>query len=68
MILSTLIPGKYSPGNDIDVYLEPLIDELAHLWREGAATYDAETKGSFIMRAAVLWTINNFPTYGNLSG
>ena len=28
MILSTLIPGKYSPGNDIDVYLEPLIKKL----------------------------------------
>src|SRR3954471_1955474 len=68
MILSTLIPGKYSPGNDIDVYLEPLIDELTHLWREGAATYDAATKDSFVMRAAVLWTINDFPAYGNLSG
>ncbi|KAK3222454.1 hypothetical protein Dsin_009479 [Dipteronia sinensis] len=27
-IMSLLIPGPSAPGNDIDVYLEPLIDEL----------------------------------------
>ncbi|XP_025611538.1 uncharacterized protein [Arachis hypogaea] len=27
-ILSMIIPGKKSPGNKIDVYLQPLIDEL----------------------------------------
>jgi len=68
MILSTLIPGKYSPGNEIDVYLEPLIDELNNLWEEGVTTFDAHAKESFTMRAAVLWTINDFPAYGNLSG
>ena len=31
IILSLLIPGKHSPGNDIDVFLEPLIDELKQL-------------------------------------
>lgn len=32
IILSLLIPGPKSPGNDIDVFLEPLIDELQELW------------------------------------
>ncbi|XP_004292210.1 PREDICTED: uncharacterized protein LOC101300028 [Fragaria vesca subsp. vesca] len=32
MMLSLLIPGPKTPGNDIDVYLEPLIDELKLLW------------------------------------
>ena len=27
-IMSLLIPGPKSPGNEIDVYLQPLIDEL----------------------------------------
>lgn len=31
-ILSSLIPGKDCPGNNIDVYLKPLIEELKELW------------------------------------
>ncbi|KAL9241067.1 hypothetical protein vseg_015219 [Gypsophila vaccaria] len=30
-ILSLLIPGKSAPGNNIDVYLRPLVQELQHL-------------------------------------
>ena len=31
IILSLLIPGKYAPSNNIDVYLDPLIDDLKAL-------------------------------------
>ncbi|XP_019255076.1 PREDICTED: uncharacterized protein LOC109233657 [Nicotiana attenuata] len=55
------------PDNDIDVYLQPMIEELKELW-EGAETYDAYSKSNFMMRAAIMWTINDFPAYGNLSG
>ncbi|XP_020262289.1 uncharacterized protein LOC109838245 [Asparagus officinalis] len=68
MILSLLIPGKHSPGNDIDVFMEPLIDELKRLWDEGVPTYDAFSCESFNLRAILMWTINDFPAYGNLSG
>lgn len=68
MLLSLIIPGPKAPGNDIDVFLAPLIDELKSLWDVGAATYDAHLKQSFTMRAALLWTINDFPAYANLSG
>ena len=37
-ILSTIIPGPTSPGNDIDVYLQPLIQELNELWSDGVET------------------------------
>ena len=67
-ILSLIIPGPKAPGNDIDVYLEPLIDELCHLWKNGVKTYDASLKEEFVLCAALLWTINDFPAYGNLSG
>ncbi|XP_073358965.1 uncharacterized protein [Aegilops tauschii subsp. strangulata] len=43
-IMSMIIPGPKSPGNNIDVYLQPLIDELNVLWEDGAETYDAATK------------------------
>jgi len=52
----------------IDVYLQPLIDELKHLWEVGVQTYDSFTKQNFCMRASLLWTINDFPAYGMLSG
>ncbi|XP_020080846.1 uncharacterized protein LOC109704510 isoform X2 [Ananas comosus] len=66
-ILSMIIPGEKSPGNDIDIFLQPLIDELKQLWG-GVDTYDASTGQTFHLRAMLMWTINDFPAYGNLSG
>jgi len=43
-IMSMLIPGPSSPGNDIDVYLQPLIEELNELWIHGVDTYDSYLK------------------------
>ncbi|XP_048604933.1 uncharacterized protein LOC106422183 [Brassica napus] len=42
IMLSLLIPGPSQPGNNIDVYLEPLIEDLNHLWEKGESTYDAD--------------------------
>ncbi|XP_074317203.1 uncharacterized protein LOC141653363 [Silene latifolia] len=68
LILSTLIPGPTSPGNKIDVYLQPLIEELIDLWVNGIETYDASKDETFTLKAGLLWTINDFPAYGMLSG
>ena len=57
-MLSLLIPGPHQPGNEIDIYLKPLIDELKELWEEGVDTYDAYNKEHFQMRATLLWTIH----------
>jgi hypothetical protein len=67
-MLSLLIPGPLSPGNNIDVYLQPLIEELNVLWSLGVETYDASRNQTFQMRAALLWTISDFPGYAMLSG
>ncbi|CAN0918292.1 hypothetical protein LINGRAHAP2_LOCUS30786 [Linum grandiflorum] len=67
-ILSLLIPGPKSPGDKIDLFLEPLIEDLNILWIKGIETYDAQTKMRFKMQATLLWTINDFPAYGMLSG
>ncbi|XP_073219652.1 uncharacterized protein [Cicer arietinum] len=50
-MLSLLIPGPQSPENNIDVYLQPLIEELKVLWDLGVETYDASLKQTFQMRA-----------------
>ncbi|GJX44639.1 putative transposase-associated domain-containing protein [Tanacetum coccineum] len=64
--LSVLISGY--PGNDIDVFLEPLVDDLHTLFETGVDTYDASTKDNFNLRAVVLWTINDYPALGTLCG
>ncbi|XP_058195233.1 uncharacterized protein LOC131311699 [Rhododendron vialii] len=68
MMLSLLISGPHQPGNDIDVFLEPLIDDLKSLWKEGVEAYDAYKQQHFRLRAVLLWTINDLPAFGNLSG
>jgi len=68
MMLSMMISGTRQPGNDIDVYLKPLIDDLKLLWEEGIDVYDSYCQETFCLRAMLLCTINDFPTYGNLSG
>ena len=67
-ILSLLIPGPKAPGNDIDVYLQPLVEELKELWEVGVPTYDASSEEVFQMHVALHWIINDFPALGNLSG
>ena len=68
-MLTLLIPGPHSPGKDMDVFLCPLIDELNELWVHGLDTRDAASEnGVFRMRAALLWTVNDFPARSSLSG
>ncbi|KAK9984633.1 hypothetical protein SO802_034158 [Lithocarpus litseifolius] len=67
-MLSLLILGPHQPGNEIDIYLNPLVDELKELWEEGVETYDAYSKEHFQMRATLLWTIHDYPGFGNVSG
>ena len=41
-MMSVLIPGPKQPGNDIDVYLKSLIEDLLLLWKEeGVRMWDA---------------------------
>jgi hypothetical protein len=67
-MMSMLILGPKSPGQNIDVYLQPLIDELYDLWVNGIETWDAKEKKNFKLHAILLWTINDFPAYTMLSG
>nr|KYP31721.1 hypothetical protein KK1_047813 [Cajanus cajan] len=68
IMLSMMISGPRQPGNDIDVYLSPLIDDLKILWQTGVEVFDAYREEKFTMRAMLFCTINDFPAYGNLSG
>ncbi|XP_019200115.1 PREDICTED: uncharacterized protein LOC109193753 [Ipomoea nil] len=60
--------GPKQPGNNIDVYLAPLVEDLKMLWDEGVMVFDAYSQTNFTLRAMLFCTINDFPAYGNLSG
>uniref|UniRef100_A0A0A9FM72 Uncharacterized protein n=1 Tax=Arundo donax TaxID=35708 RepID=A0A0A9FM72_ARUDO len=66
-MMTLLIPGPNCPGKDIDVFLEPLIEELLELWT-GVHTFDAFTGLKFDLHAAVLWCIHDYPALSTLSG
>ena len=45
MMLTLLVFGPHERGNNIDVYLLPMIDDLKKLWEKGEPNvYDAFTK------------------------
>ena len=67
MFLSVIIPKPNNPKHKIDVFLQPLIVELIHLWEVGVETYDVSQKQNFQMRASLLWTISDFLAYSMLS-
>ena len=69
--LAVLIPGPKSPNSEnIDVFLAPIVRDLLKLWVGGPAINMAmpEGNGRFTLRAMLIWTVNDFPAYGLLSG
>ena len=62
-----IIPSEKGLENDIDVYLQPLMNELNMLWTSIDAC-DAFGKEHFTLQVVLHSTINDFHAYGNLSG
>ena len=59
-MMPVLIQGPKQPGNDIDVYLRPLVDELLQLWSdEGVRVCDEYKQEEFSLRALLFVTIND---------
>ncbi len=72
MMLALIIPGKESvTDKNVDVYMAPLIEELQELW-EGVDCLDGSQRNSnaqtFKLHGMLLWTVNDFPAYGLISG
>ena len=66
--MSMLIEGLKQPGNDINLYLGLLKEELDTQWKTPANTWDAAEKEYFPMRAALLTTVHDYLGYGYLAG
>ena len=59
-MMPVLIQGPRQPGNDIDVYLRPLVEELLQLWdKPGVRMWDEHKGEPFDLRALLFVTIND---------
>jgi len=68
LLLSILIQGPKHPGIDIDVFLEPLMQEMETLWKEGIDMFDGFTRQTFNLRAIIFTTIHDYQALFVLSG
>jgi len=68
-MMHVLIQGPKQPGNDIDVYLRTLVEELLLLWSQACVrVWDEYKQEHFDLQALLFVTINDYPTLSNLSG
>jgi hypothetical protein len=67
-MLTILVSGPKQPGDRIDVYLRPLVDDLKILWKRGVLEVWNEYKcEEFTMHGMLFTTINDNPAHHNLS-
>jgi hypothetical protein len=63
-----LIQGPRQPGNDIDVFLEPVIDELVKMFEKCVEdVWDEYKKEHVTIKAALIATITDLTGQGSLS-
>jgi hypothetical protein len=68
LLLTILISGPTQPGVDMDVFLEPLMEDMKILWETCVQILDEYHKESFTLRAIIFVTINDYPALFTLSG
>jgi hypothetical protein len=51
-------------GNNMGVFMEPVIDELVRAWEEGVWMYDRATKRNFKMHVWYHYSLHDFLAYG----
>nr|ABG66033.1 transposon protein, putative, CACTA, En/Spm sub-class [Oryza sativa Japonica Group] len=67
ILLSILIQGPKQSGIDIDVFLEPLMEDMQEMWKEGLRVWNKYCREHFTLRAIIFVTINDLPVNFSLS-
>jgi hypothetical protein len=67
-LLSILIQGLKRAGTDIDVFLEPLMEDMAKLWNEEVRMWDQYQQEYFTLYAIIFVCIHDAPGGFTLSG
>jgi hypothetical protein len=68
ILLTILISGLTQPEVDMDVFLEPLMEDMKILWETGVQMLDEYRKDLFTLRVIIFVTINDYPALFTLSG
>ncbi len=68
ILLTILVQGPRQPSNDMDVFLEPLLEDMADLWNHGVRVWDEFMQNYFTLNAIIFVTINDLPALFSLSG
>jgi hypothetical protein len=61
LMLSILIQGLKQAGTDIDVFLEPLMKDMAKFWKEGVRMWDQYQQEYFTLSAIIFVCIHDAP-------
>jgi hypothetical protein len=60
--LTMIISRPRQPGNDIDVFLEPIMEDMKILWEDGVQMMHAFLKMEFTLKAIIFVTIIDYPS------
>jgi hypothetical protein len=64
-----LILGPQQPGNDINTYFRPLVEDLKELWyNDGVQVWDEHKIEYFGLKAILFVTLSDSPAARNLFG
>jgi hypothetical protein len=67
IFLALVILGPKEPKKQMNIFLEPLFEELKNLW-SGVDAYDSHLKYRFNLRATYQWSIHDYLGYGKFVG
>ena len=67
IFLTLIIPGPNYPGKNMNVYLQPLKDELEEAWENVVKTYDAARKENFKMHVWYMYSMHYLRAYALFS-
>jgi hypothetical protein len=67
IVMMLVIQGPHQPSNNIDVYLQLVVDELMEMWTSKVKVWDKYKKEHFYLKALLFVTISDLPGLGSLS-
>jgi hypothetical protein len=69
IMMSGLIPGPQQPGNDIDTYFTPLVEDMKVMWyNDGVQVWDEHKREYVDLKAILFVTVSDSLVTRNLSG
>jgi hypothetical protein len=66
IFLALVIPSPKEPKKQMNIFLQPLFEELKNLW-SGVDAYDSHLKCRFNLCVAYLWSIHDYFGYGKFA-